>query len=103
MRQLPPERVIKLLEIQPRAQPPRNAGQYPLIEKRPRLRLRAIPDRKDLSTESVSNLSIFLRIPHLAMLHDIELAQPRLIERIARRVYNMAQAVLFCEDEHRIE
>ena len=35
--------------------------------------------------------------PHLTMLHDVQLAQPRLVERIACRMYDMAQPVLFRE------
>lgn len=39
----------------------------------------------------------------LAMLHDVELSQPGLIERIAGGVYNMTKSVLFCEDQHRVQ
>ena len=37
------------------------------------------------------------------MLHDVELSQPGLIERIAGGVYNMTKSVLFCEDQHRVQ
>ena len=37
------------------------------------------------------------------MLHDIELSQPRLIERITGGMYNMAKSILFCEDQHRVQ
>ena len=40
---------------------------------------------------------------HLAMLHDVELPQPGLIERIARGMYNMTKSVLFCKDQHRVK
>ena len=39
----------------------------------------------------------------LAMLHDVELSQPGLIERITGGVYNMTKSVLFCEDQHRVQ
>lgn len=39
----------------------------------------------------------------LAMLHDVELPQPGLIERIAGSVYNMAKSILFCKDQHRVQ
>jgi hypothetical protein len=39
----------------------------------------------------------------LAMLHDVELSQPGLIERIAGGMYNMTKSVLFCEDQHRVQ
>ena len=39
----------------------------------------------------------------LAMLHDVKLSQPCLIERIAGGVYDMTKSVLFCEDQHRVE
>jgi hypothetical protein len=37
------------------------------------------------------------------MLHDVELSQPGLIERIAGGVYNMTKSVLFCKDQHRVQ
>lgn len=37
------------------------------------------------------------------MLHYVELAQPGLVKRIARRVYHMAQSVLFRQHEHRVQ
>ena len=37
------------------------------------------------------------------MLHDVELSQPGLVERIAGGVYNMTKSVLFCEDQHRVQ
>ena len=37
------------------------------------------------------------------MLHDVQLAQPRLVKRVARCVYDVAQPVLFREHQHRIK
>lgn len=40
---------------------------------------------------------------NLTMLHDIELPQPRLVERVGRGVDDVAEPVLFGEDEHGVE
>ena len=40
---------------------------------------------------------------YLAVLHDVELSQPRLIERIASGVYDMTQSVLFRDNKHSVE
>lgn len=37
------------------------------------------------------------------MLHDIELPEPRLIKRIASGMYDMAESVLFGENECRVQ
>jgi hypothetical protein len=39
----------------------------------------------------------------LAVLHNVELSEPSLIEWIACRVYDMAESVLFRQDQHRIQ
>lgn len=44
-----------------------------------------------------------MRIKYLAMLHDVELPQPGLIKGVTGGVNNMAQAILLCQDEHRVE
>jgi hypothetical protein len=50
-----------------------------------------------------STYSKLKRCTHLAVLHDIQLSEPCLIKGIASRVNNMAESVLLCQDEHRVQ
>ena len=40
---------------------------------------------------------------YLAVLHDVQLTQPRLIKRVACRVYYVTQSVLLGENQHGVE
>jgi hypothetical protein len=60
-------------------------GQYTFQEIRSCLASRTVIDRDEL-----------------AMLHNIELAQPVLVEWIASSMNDMAQPVLFCQNKHRV-
>jgi hypothetical protein len=40
---------------------------------------------------------------YLAMLHDVELPEPRLVERIAGGVYDVTESVLLGQHEHRVK
>jgi hypothetical protein len=40
---------------------------------------------------------------HLAMLHDIQLSEPCLIKRVAGCVNDVAEPILLCQNEHRVQ
>ena len=47
--------------------------------------------------------AIAMRENYLAMLHDVELPEPRLVEWIAGGVYDMTKPVLLGQHEHRVK
>lgn len=40
---------------------------------------------------------------HLAVLHDIQLSEPCLIKRVTGCVNNVTEAILLCQNEHRVQ
>ena len=105
-----PKRFVNILENKVPPNPFGNAGNDTFVKEYPHLCFREISDGDYLlfyllRKKSISNISRRKKKKRidLAMLHDVELPQPGLIERIAGSVYNMAKSILFCKDQHRVQ
>jgi hypothetical protein len=72
-----------------------------LVKEGLRLHLRAVSNGDDLG--NASYISIKNRPTNLAVLHDVELPEPSLVEWITGGVYDMAQSILFRENKHRVK
>ena len=51
----------------------------------------------------LSAYSKLIRSTNLAVLHDIQLSEPCLIKRVASCVNNVTEAILFCQNKHRVQ
>jgi hypothetical protein len=76
----------------PRAAPLRHARKDEAAGERARLVHRAVAHGEDLAARVSTGAGVSTGAPDLAVLHDVHLIQPHLVERVRRRVYGAAQS-----------
>jgi len=54
-------------------------------------------------TSRVNVYSSLKHSTHLAVLHDVQLSEPCLIKWVASRMNDVAESILLCQNEHRVQ